>query len=568
MNRFSNSITKLAPTKVWGPVLILSCIISCFPLFNSIRYFLSSMIFGGMLLSSQNLSMPFINSVLSIILRAAIVSAIASIFIAPVAFYIRNSGNIRIRSIIIGVLLLQFVINDSLRSFAWGRILAADGAIAQTFAYITSGDPASYSLRFSTLGLYLVMFVNILPFGILATLPFVPHKSDLKWRTAIELDGNQLIAFIRTVVPSALPGVILGCLWMFLIATFGSAEEHYVGNSTSMAKIISDVLNIDNPETWAAFFILSVFIVLILLTVMILAYIAYTKKHTIAKLAVSAIHRVIFFKKNNKLVNNEKWSFLNYIFIKLHWPSIFLLLILVLAPVFYILFKGIFGNNYEDYHLTSKFILIFQSGRTRDALISSLIIASIVGIVATIASTIIAASWFKNKKATIFGIVSLAIGAIYPHSAYALGITRMGLGLKGGYLLLIISHISWVFPFCVTIILCRMALLQDTILVTSIELDKKVRIVWRRTILPQLLYSLLGAMLFSFLLSLNESERTAFLRGRVETLSSRIMGALGSGFVAENDHIYLLTAILVIFTIISGFIALQLSLFPNKSHKK
>jgi ABC-type spermidine/putrescine transport system permease subunit I len=146
-------------------------------------------------------------------------------------------------------LLIPFVVNDSLRAFSWSRVFSASGPIAAVFSYSFGGSPETYAFRYTTPALWFVLGVSILPFGVLAALPFVLARDDRRWQAALELDTTECVAGARTLLPMAMPGAVIGFVWRFVVAAFASAEERYVGNSTSMAKIVASVLDRNISET-------------------------------------------------------------------------------------------------------------------------------------------------------------------------------------------------------------------------------------------------------------------------------------------------------------------------------
>lgn len=92
-----------------------------------------------------------------------------------------------------------------------------------------------------------------------------------------------------------------------------------------------------------------------------------------------------------------------------------------------------------------------------------------------------------------------------------------------------LGHMLWTLPFAFIVILTSMVSIRQSYLLAAADLGAT----WYRRVvdivLPLIVPGLVGAVIFSFLLSLNEFARSSYLVGRQNTLPLYMFGKMNSG---------------------------------------
>jgi len=133
----------------------------------------------------------------------------------------------------------------------------------------------------------------------------------------------------------------------------------------------------------------------------------------------------------------------------------------------------------------------------------------------------------------------------------------LGLGLLGyfrilnirtGFTTSIIGLVLWAYPFAVLIIIISLSKIDHRIINASRDLGASPWQTFRHIEFPLIYPGLLGAFLFSFLLSLNEYIRTSFVSGPKFTLPLLMYSQMQGGTIPPQ-----LFAASTIFTVVSIF---------------
>jgi spermidine/putrescine transport system permease protein len=141
------------------------------------------------------------------------------------------------RYLLLMLVIVPFWTNSLIRAYAVKLVLATNGALnSALFALGYSGEPLQ--LLYTPFAVIAGLVYVLLPFMILP-LYAVIEKLDVRLlEAAADLGANPLQRFWRVVLPLTLPGIIAGCLLVFLPAlglfyvsdVLGGARDLLVGN--------------------------------------------------------------------------------------------------------------------------------------------------------------------------------------------------------------------------------------------------------------------------------------------------------------------------------------------------
>lgn len=92
-----------------------------------------------------------------------------------------------------------------------------------------------------------------------------------------------------------------------------------------------------------------------------------------------------------------------------------------------------------------------------------------------------------------------------------------------------LGHLLWTLPFAFIVILTSMVTIKKPYLLAAADLGATWRQRVLHIVLPLIVPGLVGGVIFSFLLSLNEFARSSYLVGRQNTLPLVMFGKMNSG---------------------------------------
>jgi spermidine/putrescine transport system permease protein len=163
---------------------------------------------GTMILNTSYLAI-FLRSVV----QAGVTTALSLLFGLPVALWMAGLSRTG-REIMLLVITIPFWTNLLVRNYAWLIILREDGWTAQVVNAILPFGPVQ--LLYNDIAVAIGLTYSFLPFMIL---PLYAVFEKFDWRlleAAHDLGANRRRALTRVVLPIATPGIVAGCLLVFI----------------------------------------------------------------------------------------------------------------------------------------------------------------------------------------------------------------------------------------------------------------------------------------------------------------------------------------------------------------
>ncbi len=175
-----------------------------------------------------------------------------------------------------------------------------------------------------------------------------------------------------------------------------------------------------------------------------------------------------------------------------------------------------YGIKWEGFTLR-WYAHIYNNVGVRNALTSSLFIASVTVVVATIAGTLAAYGLYKYKfRGRKFLRTSILLPITIPYIVTAgalLVFYTQVIHIPLGYPGIIIAHVSFSVPLAVFVVLGRMARIDWTLEEASADLGADRLTTWRKITLPLLLPAILVSAALIFPWSFNDFTITYFVAG-------------------------------------------------------
>ncbi len=148
-------------------------------------------------------------------LRIALVNTILCLLIGyPLAYYIARRS-IRWRGVLLVLVMIPFWTNFLVRTYAW-MIILRDTGILNSFllewGLISEPLPLLFNQGAVTMGL----FYGYLPFMVLPLYASIEKLDFSLIEAAQDLGANSLRIFLRITLPLTKPGIIAGCILVFI----------------------------------------------------------------------------------------------------------------------------------------------------------------------------------------------------------------------------------------------------------------------------------------------------------------------------------------------------------------
>jgi spermidine/putrescine transport system permease protein len=190
------------------------------PLLIVLAYsFLSRGAYGGVLLpwtleSYARIFDPLYFAILWRSVWIAGVSTVLCLVLAfPLAFYVAHAG--ARKTLLLNLVMLPFWTSFLIRTYAWMFLLRDTGlinALLQGMHIISAPLP----LLFNTGAVILGLVYGYLPFMVLPLYATLEKLDPALLDAAADLGASPLVAIWRVVVPMSRPGMIAGCLLVFI----------------------------------------------------------------------------------------------------------------------------------------------------------------------------------------------------------------------------------------------------------------------------------------------------------------------------------------------------------------
>ncbi len=128
---------------------------------------------------------------------------------AMTTFWKKHAG------VIMAGLLLAFWTGMLIRTYAWMVILGSKGIFANTMRAVGIEEPPQ--MLYNTFGTLVGMANILIPYMVLMLYPVMSRVNPNLMLAAQTLGATRLRAFWRVYVPATIPGIISGCVLVFMI---------------------------------------------------------------------------------------------------------------------------------------------------------------------------------------------------------------------------------------------------------------------------------------------------------------------------------------------------------------
>jgi len=185
----------------------------------------------------------------------------------PVAWWLGRHVSPRYRTVLLTLIILPFWTSFLVRMYAWIVLLRSEGVVNNVLGVV--GLP-TFEFLYNDFAVLVGQTYGELPFMIIPLYVTIEKLDETLLEAAADLGAGPLRTFTRVIVPQTLPGIIAGCVLVFIPSLgaylapdlLGGGKTAYIGNLIQSQFAVAR----DMPFGAALSFVLSL-VVLILLAV-------------------------------------------------------------------------------------------------------------------------------------------------------------------------------------------------------------------------------------------------------------------------------------------------------------
>lgn len=161
---------------------------------------------------------------------ALLTTVICLVIAYPFSYYITTRSP-AVRNVMLALVMIPFWTNFLVRNYAWRLILANEGPLSNTTDTIGLGPT---DILFTNAAVVLGMVYAFLPFMVLPLYASIERIDTSLIEASRDLYGNSSQTFRRVIFPLSLPGVIAGCILVFVPAAGAYVTPAILGGNKNV----------------------------------------------------------------------------------------------------------------------------------------------------------------------------------------------------------------------------------------------------------------------------------------------------------------------------------------------
>ncbi len=176
----------------------------------------------------------------------------------PIAYYIAKLAGNRTKGALFLLCLIPLWVSDLIRAFGWILLLRETGVVSSSlqWAGLVSG-PVEFLYTDATVIMGLIYTVIL--FMIVPLVSTLDGMDDAMIEAGYNLGGNSFTVFRRIIIPYAMPGIVAGCIIVFMLTAGSYLTPVLLGGKNSSwftEQIYDQFISRYNWESGATFGIL------------------------------------------------------------------------------------------------------------------------------------------------------------------------------------------------------------------------------------------------------------------------------------------------------------------------
>ena len=173
------------------------------------------------------------NTLLRTAVISILVTAIALLVGFPVAYYIAKIARRRARGALFLLCLIPLWVSDLVRAFGWIVLLRETGVVSGFLQWAGLLD-GPVELLYNDATVVIGLVYTVILFMIVPLVSTLDGMDDSLVEAGYNLGGGRLTVLRRIVIPYAMPGVVAGCIIVFMLTAGSYLTPILLGGKNSM----------------------------------------------------------------------------------------------------------------------------------------------------------------------------------------------------------------------------------------------------------------------------------------------------------------------------------------------
>jgi spermidine/putrescine transport system permease protein len=198
------------------------------------------------------------NTLLRTATMSILVTALALIVGFPVAYYIAKVARRRSRTALFLLCLIPLWVSELVRTFGWIVLLRETGVVSKLLQAAGLID-GPVELLYNDVTVVIGLVYTVILFMIVPIVSTLSGMDDALLEAGYNLGGTGVTVFRRIVVPYAMPGIVAGCIIVFMLTAGSYLTPILLGGKNSMwftEQIYNQFITRYNWESGATFGVL------------------------------------------------------------------------------------------------------------------------------------------------------------------------------------------------------------------------------------------------------------------------------------------------------------------------
>jgi len=525
----------------------------------------------------------------------ALYTTLICLFIGyPVAYFISTRRTNAVRQISLFLVVLPFWTNFIVRTYAWRLLLAKEGIINNTLLRLGIID-SPIEMLLTREAVILGLVYGYLPFMILPIYASLARFNFKLVEAGQDLGGNDFTTFRKVVFPLTLPGVLAGCILVFVPSIGSYVTPDMLGGV--QGRMIGNLIarNFSGTGHWPRGAATSM-ILMGIVTALLLIYVIFLERPTAPNrndtmkkrlgflqqwLGIPYFNSVIdpiantfsqvrlwfWLPDHIRLARDRVMRVIGGTILRLTVLSCYLFLWLPIIVLIVFSFNDSrststwHGFSARWYNNIANNVVGGEAKFSTTEMLEAFEMSLRIGAIATIAATIIGTACALSLARGRYWGKPLLLGALYITVAIpeiAQGISLLiyfergfeyinatwadlfgqPLGLKFGLLTMILGHITFNIPYVAVIVWARLVSMNQNLEEAARDLGANNLQTFIRVTFPLALPGILGGALLAFTLSLDDYVISFFTKGiSTDTLTIFVYGLLKQTVTPEINAI-------------------------------
>jgi spermidine/putrescine transport system permease protein len=173
----------------------------------------------------------------------------------PVAYYIAKIARGRMRTLLSLACLLPFWVSELVRVFGWMMLLRETGLISRALVWAGLLDHP-VELLYNDAAVMLGLVYTSVLFMVVPLISTLDILDDTLVEAGYDLGGNGFVVLRSIIIPHAMPGIVAGCIIVFMLSLGNYLTPTLLGGKNSQwftAQIYSQFITRFNWEVGSAF---------------------------------------------------------------------------------------------------------------------------------------------------------------------------------------------------------------------------------------------------------------------------------------------------------------------------